>query len=182
MVTTNLTFEELKRTNHVEIKEMQEKKFRAFIRYQIWPNHPYYRRLFKENKVDPFNITCFEDWAKYNIPLVRKVEYKDHLREFVLNPSQVDGVDRAPAEIIRNVMTYSKEAGNDAQYKFLRNNGVRVKLHIGAESAMERLKGRMTHNYAPLQFWLSSGRASGLPSPVFLTRYDNDLLEKNSVK
>lgn len=182
MVKTTFTFEELKRTNHKEIKELQERKFRAFIRYQIWPNHPYYRRLFKENNVDPFNITCFEDWGKYNIPLVRKVDYKDHLREFVLNPSQVDGKDREPVEIIKNMMSHSKEAGNSQLYKFLRNNGARVKLHLGKTAAMDRLKARLTYNYAPLQFWLSSGRASGLPSPVFLTRYDAELLESNSAK
>lgn len=161
---------------------MQGQKFRAFIRYQIWPNHKYYRRLFKENNIDPFNITCFEDWAKHQIPLVRKVDYKDHLTEFVLNPQEVDGGAREPAEIIGNMMKCSKESGNHAQYSFLRNNGARVKLHLGANAAMERLKERLTYNYAPLQFWLSSGRASGLPSPVFLTRYDNDLLDRNSVK
>jgi phenylacetate-coenzyme A ligase PaaK-like adenylate-forming protein len=182
MTKTTFTFQELKRTNHREIKRMQDQKFRAFIRYQIWPNHPYYRRLFKENNVDPFNITCIEDWAKYQIPLVRKTDYKENLQQFVLNPSEVDGKERAPAEIIGNMMSYSKEAGNREQYKFLRNNGARVKLKLGASAAMDRLKERLTYNYSPLQYWLSSGRASGLPSPVFLTRYDNELLSSNSAK
>ncbi len=182
MTKTTFTFKELKRTNHREIKELQDKKFKAFIRYQVWPNHPYYRRLFKENDIDPFSITCIEDWEKYQIPLVRKVDYKDNLREFVLNPSEVDGQDRSPAEIVRNVMAYSKAAGYDEQYKMLRNNGIKTKLKIGAEAAMGRIKERLTYNYAPLQFWLSSGRASGLPAPVFLTRHDNDLLFKNCVK
>ncbi|MFX1369061.1 MAG: hypothetical protein ACFFAY_10720 [Promethearchaeota archaeon] len=182
MTKTTFTFNELKQTNHREIKRMQDQKFRAFIRYQVWPNHPYYRRLFKESNIDPFNITCIEDWAKHQIPLVRKIDYKDNLRDFVLNPQEVDGGPRQPAEIITNMMNYSKESGKSDQYKFLRNNGARVKLHLGADAAMDRLKDRLTYNYSPLQFWLSSGRASGLPSPVFLTRYDNDLLEKNSYK
>ena len=182
LTKTTFTFNELKHTNHREIRDMQERKFRAFIRYQIWPNHPYYRRLFKENNIDPFNITKIEDWAKYNIPLVRKIDYKEHITEFVLNPQQVDGAERPPAEIIGNMMNYAKSSGNSEQYKFLRNNGARVKLKIGAKAAMDRLKERLTYNYAPLQYWLSSGRASGLPSPVFLTRYDNVLLERNSVK
>jgi phenylacetate-coenzyme A ligase PaaK-like adenylate-forming protein len=182
MTKTTFTFQELKRTNHKEIREMQERKFRAFIRYQVWPNSPYYRRLFKENNIDPFNITRIEDWAKYNIPLVRKIDYKEHLREFVLNPQEVDGKPREPAEIIGNMMSYSKDSGNSEQYKFLRNNGARAKLRIGADAAMDRLKDRLSYNYAPLQYWLSSGRSSGLPSPVFLTRYDNDLLARNSVK
>ncbi len=130
MTKTTFTFQELKRTNHREIKEMQERKFRAFIRYQVWPNHPYYRRLFKENNIDPFNIMRIEDWAKYNIPLVRKIDYKENLRQFVLNPQEADGKQRDPAEIIGNMMSYSKDSGNDEQYKFLRNNGARVKLQI----------------------------------------------------
>ncbi|MHA1909729.1 MAG: hypothetical protein ACW98Y_20695 [Candidatus Thorarchaeota archaeon] len=172
----------LKRTNHREIKELQDRKFRAFIRYQVWPNHPYYRRLFKETGVDPFNITCIEDWAKYKIPLVKKIDYKDNLRDFVLNPSQADGKDREPANIVSTLMKYSKEAGKKELYSFIRNNGVRVKTKIGAGPAMDRLKEKLSYQYAPLQFWMSSGRASGLPSPVFLTRYDNELLYKNCVK
>ena len=182
MVRTIFTFNELKNTNHREIKEIQDRKFRAFIRYQVWPNHPYYRRLFKETGVDPFNITCIEDWAKYKIPLVKKKDYKDNLTQFVLNPQQEDGKDREPAKIVGNLMAYSKESGNSELYKFIRNNGVRVKTKIGAGPAMQRLQEKLTFQFAPLQFWLSSGRASGLPSPVFLTRYDNELLGKNCVK
>lgn len=182
MTKTTFTFQELKRTNHREIKQMQDQKFRAFIRYQVWPNHPYYRRLFKENNIDPFNITCIEDWGKYQIPLVRKIDYKDNIRQFVLNPQEVDGTAREPAEIITNMMTYAKETGKKEQYSFLRNNGARVKLKLGASAAMDRLKERLTYTYSPLQYWLSSGRASGLPSPVFLTRYDNELLFSNSAK
>ncbi len=182
MVKQTFTFEELKRTNHREIKELQDKKFRAFIRYQVWPNHPYYRRLFKEQNVDPYNITCIEDWARYKIPLVRKTDYKDNLRQFVLNPSQVDDKERPPADIVSNLMTHAKKSGNSELYKFIRNNGIRVKTKIGGGAAMERLKNKLTHQYAPLQFWLSSGRASGMPAPVFLTRYDNEMLYKNCVK
>ncbi|MHA1637826.1 MAG: hypothetical protein ACTSUB_07405, partial [Candidatus Thorarchaeota archaeon] len=152
------------------------------IRYQIYPNHPYYGRLFKENNIDPYDITCIEDWAKYQIPLIKKKEYKDNLTQFVLNPSEVDGTDRDPAEIIRNLMAYTKQSGYPAIYKFLRNNGIRVKTKLGADAAMKRLKDKLSYIYAPLQFWLSSGRASGLPAPVFLTRHDGDMLYSNCVK
>ncbi|MHA2024741.1 MAG: hypothetical protein ACW98U_02475 [Candidatus Thorarchaeota archaeon] len=182
MVKDTFTFHELKRTNHREIKEIQDKKFRAFIRYQVWPNHAYYRQLFKDNNIDPFNITCIEDWAKYNIPLVKKIDYKENIPKFVINPSEVDGKPRESAEAIGNLMKYSNEAGHKDLAKFIRNNGAKVKLRVGKEGAMTRLKERATYQFSPLQFWLSSGRASGLPSPVFLTRYDNELLFKNCVK
>ena len=182
MVKTTFTFQELKRTNHREIKEMQDQKFRAFIRYQVWPNHAYYRRLFKDNNIDPFNITCIEDWAKYNIPLVKKIDYKENIPKFVINPSEVDGQPREASESIGNLMKYSNESGHTEMAKFIRNNGAKVKLGIGKKAAMARLAERAKEQFAPLQFWLSSGRASGLPSPVFLTRYDWELLAKNCVK
>ncbi|MHA1493321.1 MAG: hypothetical protein ACTSUZ_12465 [Candidatus Thorarchaeota archaeon] len=182
MTKTTFTFQELKRTNHREIKEMQDKKFRAFIRYQVWPNHAYYRRLFKDMNIDPFDITCIEDWAKYNIPLVKKIDYKENIPKFVINPSEVDGHPREASESIRNLMKYSNESGHTEMAKFIRNNGAKVKLGIGKKAAMARLAERAKEQFAPLQFWLSSGRASGLPSPVFLTRYDWDLLAKNCVK
>ncbi|MFW9926803.1 MAG: hypothetical protein ACFFDM_08560 [Candidatus Thorarchaeota archaeon] len=182
MTKDTFTFQELKKTNHREIKEIQDKKFRAFIRYQVWPNHQYYRKLFKDNNIDPFNITCIEDWAKYNIPLVKKVDYRDNIQKFVLNPTEVDGKPRESSEAIGNLMKYANEAGHKELAKFIRNNGARVKLGIGKASATARIKARATYQFSPLQFWFSSGRASGLPSPVFLTRYDNDLLYKNCVK
>ncbi|MFW9788267.1 MAG: hypothetical protein ACFFE2_03070 [Candidatus Thorarchaeota archaeon] len=182
MTKDTFTFRELKRTNHREIKEIQDKKFRAFIRYQVWPNHKYYRQMFKNNDIDPFNITCIEDWAKYNIPLVKKIDYRDNIQKFVLNPTEVDGKPRDSSEAIGNLMKYANEAGHRELAKFIRNNGARVKLGIGRAAATYRLKERATYQFSPLQFWFSSGRASGLPSPVFLTRYDNDLLYKNCVK
>jgi len=182
MTKDTFTFEELKRTNHREIKEIQDKKFRAFIRYQVWPNHPYYRKLFKDNNIDPFNITCIEDWAKYNIPLVKKIDYRDNIQKFVLNPTEVDDKPRESSEAIGNLMKYANESGHKELAKFIRNNGAKVKLGIGKAAATERIKEKATYQFSPLQFWFSSGRASGLPSPVFLTRYDNDLLYKNCVK
>jgi len=133
------TFQELKKTNHHEIKDIQDKKF-------------------------------------------REIDYRDNIQKFVLNPTEVDGKPRESAEAIGNLMKYANEAGHRELAKFIRNNGAKVKLRIGKEAATARLKERATYQFSPLQFWLSSGRASGLPSPVFLTRYDNDLLYKNCVK
>ena len=85
MTKTTLTFEDLKRCTWKEVAEMQERKFRAFIRYQVYPNHPYYRKLFKKHGVDPWKIEKIEDWEKYQLPLTKKVEYRENIRDFVLN-------------------------------------------------------------------------------------------------
>ncbi len=177
-----LTFSELKSMNYEEIEAIQNRKFRAFIRYQVYPNHPFYRRLFKEHDVDPFNLKTPTDWAKYGLPLVKKADYKGSLREFVLNPQQADGKERDPSEAIRNLLDYYKEAGYKNERSFVFRRGLKVKLRIGKDGATQELLEHVKHQYSPRFFWFSSGRASGLPSPVFLTHYDNELMLNNMAK
>lgn len=177
-----LTFRELKTTRYTDIEEMQNRKFRAFIRYQVYPNHPFYRRLFKRYNVDPFNLRTPTDWEKYGLPLVKKADYKANLREFVLNPQQVDGKERDPAEIIRNLLSYYKEAGYKEEKGFVFRRALKVKLHLGAAKTRQELMDHIAHRFAPRFFWFSSGRASGMPSPVFLTHYDDELMRANMAK
>lgn len=150
-----LSFEELKSLSYEEIESMQNRKFRAFIRYQVYPNHPFYRRLFKEYKVDPFDLKAPSDWGKYGLPLVKKAEYKESLREFVLNPQEVEGQERDPAEVIRNLLDYYKEAGYKDERSFVFRRGLKVKLRIGKEKATQELLGHIKHQYSPRFFWFS---------------------------
>jgi phenylacetate-coenzyme A ligase PaaK-like adenylate-forming protein len=177
-----LTFDELKSLSYEEIKSLQDRKFRAFIRYQIYPNHAFYRRLFKDRGVDPFDLKTPTDWAKYGLPLVKKADYKGNLREFVLNPQESDGHPREPAEAIKNLLNYYKEAGYQSDHSFVFRRGLKVKLRIGKEKATQELLEHIKYQYSPRFFWFSSGRASGLPSPVFLTHYDNELMLNNMAK
>ncbi len=177
-----LTFDELKSMKYEEIQAIQDRKFQAFIRYQVYPNHPFYRRLFKEYNVDPFDLHKPTDWAKYGLPLIKKADYKNNLREFVLNPQQVEGKDRAPAEIIGNLLDYYKEVGYKKDRSYVFRRGLKVKLRIGKDKATQELLDHIKYQYSPRFFWFSSGRASGLPSPVFLTHYDNELMLNNMAK
>ncbi len=177
-----LKFDELKSLKYEQIEAMQNRKFKAFIRYQVYPNHPFYRKLFKEHDVDPYNLQEPTDWEKYGLPLVKKVDYKGSLREFVLNPQQVDGHDRDAGEIIKNLLNYYKDAGFTDDRSFVFRRGLKVKLRIGKEKATSELLDHVKYQYSPRFFWFSSGRASGLPSPVFLTHYDNELMLNNMAK
>lgn len=162
-----LTFNELKSLNYKEIEAMQNRKFRAFIRYQVYPNHPFYRQLFKKYNVDPFKLHTPTDWRKYGLPLTKKTDYKENLREFVLNPQKVDGEDRAPAEVIRNLLDYYKEAGYKKDRSYVFRRGLKVKLRIGKDQATQELLNHIKYQYAPRFFWFSSGRASGLHLQFF---------------
>ena len=146
--------------NYEEIESLQNRKFRAFIRYQVYPNHPFYRRLFKEHNVDPFDLQTPTDWAKYGLPLVKKSDYKGNLREFVLNPQQMEGKDREPADIIRNLLDYYKDAGYKQERSYVFNRGLKIKLRIGKEKATQELLEHIKHQYSPRFFWFSSGRAT----------------------
>ncbi len=165
-----------------EIIALQERKFRAFIRYQVYPNHAFYRKLFKKHNVDPHNLQRPSDWEKYNLPLIRKADYKENLRQFVLNPQECEGEKREPAEIIGTLLKYYKEADYSKERRFVFRRGLKAKLHIGVRKAHQELTDHLAHQYAPRFFWFSSGRASGLPSPVFLTHYDNELMQANMAK
>lgn len=53
-----------------EITRIQEKKLRDFIRYQLYPFSPFYRKHFDHNDIDPRSIQTLKDLEK--IPLTRK--------------------------------------------------------------------------------------------------------------
>ena len=54
------------------IRDEQGKRLRRFIREQVVPFSPLYRRLFKENGIDPLSIRSVDDLQK--IPFISKEE------------------------------------------------------------------------------------------------------------
>ncbi len=182
MTKTTLTFEDLKSYGWKEVVEMQERKFRAFIRYQVYPNHPYYRRLFKEHEVDPWSIKKIEDWGKYQLPLTKKVEYRENIRDFVLNPKLADEGEKEPAQIIKNQLAYYKEIGHKEFRKKLLRKALKYKFGIGKSEAEKWIEHHLKWFFLPVQFWFSSGRGTGIPTPVFLSKYDWELMRKTAPK
>jgi len=75
-----------------KIKALQDKKLKSFIKYQIYPFHPYYRRLFKKNNIKPSDIKGLDDLVK--IPFTSKEDIvptkKDPKKylDFVLQPNK----------------------------------------------------------------------------------------------
>ena len=70
--------------------EYQNKKFSAYVKYQLYPNSPYFRKLFNEYGVDPDDIKGVEDWHTYGLPLITKAVYRENLNEMVINPWEVE--------------------------------------------------------------------------------------------
>ncbi len=73
-----------------EIARIQEKKLREFIRYQLYPFSPHYRKLFDDNNIDPSSINTVKDLEK--IPLTHKTdimpteENPKKYKDFILQP------------------------------------------------------------------------------------------------
>ncbi|MHC1585039.1 MAG: phenylacetate--CoA ligase family protein [Candidatus Syntropharchaeia archaeon] len=65
-----MNWNEICRLPRKEIEELQNRKLRAFIRNQLYPHSPYYRRLFREKGIDPYEIRTKEDLRK--IPFTTK--------------------------------------------------------------------------------------------------------------
>ncbi len=72
------------------VARVQEKKLRDFIRYQLYPFSPYYRKLFDDNKIDPNSIQTVKDLEM--IPLTTKedimptAEDPKRYEQFLLQP------------------------------------------------------------------------------------------------
>lgn len=58
-----------------ELKQQQDRKLRFFITRHLYPFSSYYRKLFDENKIDPYSIKTVEDLK--NIPLTSKKNFFD---------------------------------------------------------------------------------------------------------
>lgn len=75
-----------------EIREMQNARLRAFVREQLYPFSPHYRRLFDENRIDPAKIRTVEDL--HSLPFTTKKDLlptdaaPNKFRDFVLQPDK----------------------------------------------------------------------------------------------
>ncbi|MGA1872062.1 MAG: phenylacetate--CoA ligase family protein [Thermoplasmatota archaeon] len=76
--------------NGNEILRVQERKLRDYIRYQLYPFSPYYRRLFDERGIDPNSIETMKDLER--VPLTRKSDIMPdasdpkRYKDFILRP------------------------------------------------------------------------------------------------
>ncbi len=85
-------WQKLSAMSAAEIKKMQDKKLRSLLINQIAPYSPYYEKVFKDNKIDPYKIKGVDDLR--HIPFAYKEnvaptdeEPKKH-KDFVIRPDE----------------------------------------------------------------------------------------------
>ena len=131
-----------------KIKQLQNKLLRNFIRNQA-PYHPYYRELFKKNKIGFGSIKTTDDLKK--LPFTSK----EDIAPTKQNPKQfLDFVLQPNEKLIRQHATLSRK----------------IKIIFGKE--------KLYHEYKPVHIHFTTGR-SALSVPVFYTQYDISKLEES---
>jgi phenylacetate-coenzyme A ligase PaaK-like adenylate-forming protein len=80
-----LTEQELRRLSFKKIKGLQDRRFQATVRYML-PETKFYNRLFKERKIDPYDLESVHDWQKKGLPLVKKSIFRKRPKDFLVQP------------------------------------------------------------------------------------------------
>jgi phenylacetate-coenzyme A ligase PaaK-like adenylate-forming protein len=143
-----IKWSKLSRLGRKRIEKLQNKKLRAFIRYQIWPYHPYYRRLFKRNNLNPYSISTTADLAK--IPFTTK--------------DDIAPTEKEPQKPLDFIIRPNK--------KLIKRYSPKLKL-----IRILFNKQLVYDEYKPLHIHLTAGRTS-LPVPFLYTNYDLEKLKE----
>jgi phenylacetate-coenzyme A ligase PaaK-like adenylate-forming protein len=134
-----------------EQREYRDSKLSYFIRTQLYPYSPFYRKVFDDNDVKPEDIRSVEDLRK--LPFTYKADIaptsEDPLlyREFVLKPDE---------ELIREYMPGMQRARFNAN-RVLRGRDYSRKY--------------LWKNYSPVHIQFTTGR-TGLPTPIMYAGRD----------
>ena len=131
-----------------KIKQLQNKLLKNFIKNQI-PYHPFYRALFKKNKISFSEIKTTDDLKK--LPLTTKEDIAPTAKQpkkfldFVLQPNK---------SLIKKHAAINKK--------------IRIILN----------KSHLYYEYKPMHIHFTTGRAA-IATPVFYTAYDLQKLEES---
>jgi phenylacetate-coenzyme A ligase PaaK-like adenylate-forming protein len=138
-----------------EQRAFQGQRLRAYLRNQVAPFSPFYRRKLAEWKIDVDHFHGLEDLRR--IPFTTKQdllaspENQDGPRDFILTPSE---------ELIRTALPKGQMLRILAQ-----------RLRLGEEG----LRRKLTEEYAPMSVIFTTGRSSG-SVPFFTSLYDQEVL------
>lgn len=140
-------------------KELSFKLLLRYINEYIYPYSPYYRKLFKENKINPGNIKTYNDFM--NIPFTIKEDTVKDPRSFILQPSiagQESAYDTAPLSRGKMIQYIIKTLG--AQY-------TRDK-YGPRRSFKEKVRQTALEEWFPVHFQASGG-TTGISSTAVYT-------------
>ncbi|MBK5092647.1 MAG: AMP-binding protein [Actinobacteria bacterium] len=135
-------------------------KLYRYIKDYIYPYHPYYRKLFKENKIDPSRLQTYDDLRR--IPITTKEDTIADQKAFILQP-KVGESDYDVAEL-----STSKKL--EYMWKTLTTRYIRD-LYGKPRSFHDRVAQTALGEWNPIHYHMSGG-TTGLPSMATYTNHD----------
>lgn len=135
----------------VEQKEYMNRKLSYFIRTQLYPYSPFYRRVFDENKIKPEQIRKVEDLRRipftYKADIAPTPENPMRYMDFVLQPDEESMLKYLPK------MLYRMQ---------------RIERFLKGE---KNFKKSLHRKFAPVHMQLTTG-TTGLPTPILYAAGD----------
>ncbi|MGH7889917.1 MAG: phenylacetate--CoA ligase family protein, partial [Thermodesulfobacteriota bacterium] len=141
-----------------ELKELQNRKLRHFIRNRLYPFSPYYRELLDKNKIKPDEIRTVEDLSK--IPFTSKKSFIDLIQE---NPSQSN-------------LAFLLQPDSEVMRKFLPKRELLRFLSLKTLKGSNHLKTSLEKEYRPI-FLTATAGTTELPIPFLYTSFDLENLK-----
>jgi phenylacetate-coenzyme A ligase PaaK-like adenylate-forming protein len=142
-----------------EMRGLQNSRLRDFLRHQVYPFSPYYRKLFDDNGIDVRSIETTDDLTR--IPFT----YKQDIAPDEEDPERPTRFVLAP-----NEETLRKYASKKTLLKL-----AYTKLVKGEKALTEMVEWE----YAPVFIIFTTGRTAQ-PTPFLFTRYDFEVWNTHS--
>lgn len=113
-------WEKLSKMPYKEIKDMQDRKLRAFIANQIYLYSPYYSKLLKEENIDPFKVKGIDDLRHlpftYKWDIAPTDEEPQKAKDFIIRPDEE--VTEKYGHLAKMSMTGGKAVVEEKVYDF----------------------------------------------------------------
>ena len=139
-----------------EIRALQDDKLRRFITKKVYPFHPYYRRLFDENKIDPESIRSVKDLQR--LPFT----YKEDIAPFPNDPD--------------NPRAFVLEPGFD-RVKLYKSKGWVPQVTRSEDVGDAETEQSFREEYQPVITMFTTGRTAE-PTPFFFTLHDMERMQE----
>jgi phenylacetate-coenzyme A ligase PaaK-like adenylate-forming protein len=153
-----LSLDELRRLNWKKIESLQNARLAATAK-SFLPHVPFYRKFFKEHRVDASKIKRVEDWKRLGLPLIKEKLYIDEPRNFIVRPA---GSRRA---MFLNYMKYVFSLNKKEGIKLLLANAASWFIYRLNEELMKEIKSY----FYPKMLVFIGGSETGHPVPVHIT-------------
>jgi len=143
-----------------EQRDYSTKKFIQYIRDYVYPYHPYYRKLFKENNIDPDKLRTYDDIRK--IPITTKEDTVVDQKAFIMQPHTEN-----TAYDVEEIKTGKKLS---YAYNTLKTSYIRD-MFGAPRTFKQRVEQTALAEWQPIHFHMSGG-TTGVPSLAVYTDHD----------